>query len=97
MNVFIYYKTPTIHLDNIGAIIFQKINFITGCGKCLPHRNYNGLDRRDGKYKKSRVRELIEKSLNEADTRRIAAAASRDGCWRAKSPLRDIRVMSKTT
>jgi len=24
MNVFIYYKTLTIHLDNIAAIIFQK-------------------------------------------------------------------------
>jgi len=38
MYVSIYYKTPTILLDNIAAIIFQKtINlFCQGRGKCLP-------------------------------------------------------------
>jgi len=33
MNIFIYCKTLTIHLDNI-AIIFQKIN-LPRHGKCL--------------------------------------------------------------
>jgi len=37
MNVFIYYKTRTIHFDNIAAIIFQKtINLPRQSrGKCL--------------------------------------------------------------
>jgi len=36
MNVSVYYKTPTIHLDNIAAIILQKtINLLRqGHGKC---------------------------------------------------------------
>jgi len=37
MNVSIYYKTPTILLDNIATIIFQQtINLLCqGRGKCL--------------------------------------------------------------
>jgi len=43
MNVFIYYKTLTIHLDDIAAIILQKTVNLS-CqdrGKCLqlPHSN----------------------------------------------------------
>jgi len=39
MNVSIYYKTPTILLDNIAAIIFQKTINLFCQGKCLqlPH------------------------------------------------------------
>jgi len=40
MNVFIYYKTRTIHLDNIVAIIFQKTINLLCRGKRLQLPQY---------------------------------------------------------